>query len=91
MLTTSLRIHIEEMIRRKHSMNGSEIARLREVIELEYRAAQRGLEGNAITSSHLFIHERLARIAQCHTELQKYVGERAATEIVLEVQYHVVS
>ena len=63
----------------------SEVARLRQQIELEYEAAMRGLTGTAITAPHEFITARLERIATCHEELKMLVGEQAAIQVVAEV------
>ena len=64
--------------------HGSEIARLRRQIELEYTAAQRGLQGLAITARHEFITARMENIGTCHESLKELVGEQQASVILTE-------
>jgi hypothetical protein len=64
--------------------HGSDVARLRQRIALEYEAAMRGLTGLAITAPHEFITARMERIADCHQELQALVGEPAAIQVVAQ-------
>jgi len=66
--------------------SSSEVARLRERIQLEYEAAQRGLSGIAQgTAQHAFITRRLENMAEHHRELEQLVGEQEATSILKEV------
>ncbi|HET9918850.1 MAG TPA: hypothetical protein VFQ30_03330 [Ktedonobacteraceae bacterium] len=62
----------------------SEIARLRERIELEYQAAQRGLTGYACVSQHEFITARMENMSQCHEELKALVGPQEAIRMLAE-------
>jgi hypothetical protein len=59
--------------------NKSEVARLMRQIELEYEAAQRGLNGFAAgAAKHQFITARMENIGRCHEELKTLVGEEQA-------------
>ena len=63
----------------------SEIARIRQQIDLEYAAAQRGLTGlSSGTARHDFIHQRYATIGECAQRLSPLVGEDEAWEMVCE-------
>jgi hypothetical protein len=67
-------------------MRSSEVAHLREQVELEYEAMMRGLnsfaEGSAI---HEFISARMARVEGYHHELAEEIGESEATQIICEL------
>ena len=65
-------------------MSQSEIARIRQQIELEYEAAERALYGFAITAPHDFITARMERIHDLHVELTQHVGENEATRLLCE-------
>ena len=66
--------------------NKSEMARLRERIECEMEAMQRGLTGLAIgTARHRFIHARLRRVDDYYEQLATVVGEEAADETLCQV------
>jgi hypothetical protein len=68
------------------SEHSSEVAQLRERINLEYEAAQRGLYGPAQgTAQHAFITRRLESMAHHHRELKQLVGEHEATNILMDV------
>jgi hypothetical protein len=67
-------------------MSTSEVAHLREQVELEYEAMVRGLSGFAEGSAvHEFISARMARIEGYHSELTKEVGESEATQIICDL------
>lgn len=67
-------------------MGTSDVAHLREQVELEYEAMVRGLTGFAEGSAmHEFISARMARIEGYHTELTKEVGETEATQIICDL------
>lgn len=67
-------------------MNSSEVARLREQVELEYEAMMRGLAGFAEGSAmHEFISARMARVETYHDELAKEIGEYEATQIICDL------
>ncbi len=61
----------------------SEVARLREQIDLECRASWWALHGIASGSAqHAFIQTRLNNIAKYHAQLAHIVGEEAATDVL---------
>ena len=64
-------------------MRNSEVARLLQQIDMEYEAAQRGLEGMAITARHDFITARMERIAQHHRSLAQLVDTDEARALLL--------
>ena len=67
-------------------MSSSEVARLREQVELEYEAMMQGLTGFAEGSAmHEFISARMARIEGYHGELTKELGESEATQIICDL------
>ncbi len=67
-------------------MGQSEVARIREQIELEYEAMMRGMHGFAQgTARHTFIVARMSRVEQFHSELTKHVDEEEATDIIVEL------
>jgi hypothetical protein len=64
---------------------GSEFARLRQQIRLEYEAAQQGLHGLAQGSTqHAFITSKMENMATCYTALKELVGERDAMALFVE-------
>lgn len=67
-------------------MAESEIARLRQQIAEEYRAAQAGLSGLASgTSKHTFITTRMERMGLYHEQIARLVGnEHEAAKLVAE-------
>jgi hypothetical protein len=61
---------------------GSEVARLRAQIDLEFEAMQRGLHGVAAgTAKHQFIMAKMERAGRLTDELAGYVGEQEANTI----------
>ena len=61
----------------------SEVARLREEIEINYLSAQLGLNGLAAgMSRHSFITARMERIGACQEQLKQLVGSEANTFFV---------
>ena len=69
--------------------NKSEIARLRERIASEYRAAQRVFTDFTPTARHEFIIQRQENIAEHITELTKYMSFPEAMLIVTQVDNEV--
>lgn len=64
----------------------SEVAQLRERIQLEYEAAQRVLYGTAQgAAQHAFITQRLENMEAHHQALKQLVGEHGASEILAEI------
>jgi hypothetical protein len=71
-------------------MHLSEVARLREQIELQLEAMQSGLRGLAYgISRHAFIFERMERVGAYQDILAEYVGERSANQIVFNIYVEV--
>lgn len=67
-------------------MSSSEVARLREQVELEYEAMMQGLTGFAEGSAmHAFISARMARVEGYHDKLAKELGEDEATQIICDL------
>ena len=71
------------------NVNQSEIAQLRQQIEMELTSMRHGLSGFASgTARHTFIHTRMERVGACQDRLAQYLGEHAATEIVCQMYVH---
>ena len=65
--------------------SGSEVARLRRQLQLEYEAAWQGLSGLAQgTAQHAFITHKLENMMDYHATLLHLVGEREANQILAE-------
>lgn len=61
----------------------SEIARIRQQIELEMDAMRYALSGLALgTASHSFIQTKMERIGACQHSLAHHIGEDAANQLV---------
>jgi hypothetical protein len=72
-------------------MHLSEVARLRQQIELELEAMQRGLTGIAAgTARHDFIHAKMQRIGSCQDKLAEHVGTTTATTMVCQLYVQVI-
>ncbi|MBA2286318.1 MAG: hypothetical protein H0W02_12615 [Ktedonobacteraceae bacterium] len=63
----------------------SDVAQLRNQIEAEYSAAQRGLEGLAAVARHQYISARMENMDRYHRQLVGLVGEERAIQIVAQV------
>lgn len=67
-------------------MADSEIARLREQLELEHRACMWALRAlNSGSAQHRFITARFRRMDTCCVRLSNLVGEEEATTVLCEV------
>ncbi len=64
--------------------NQSEVALLRERIDLEIEALQQIKHGFARCASHEIIMNRYRAIDACFVELSRQIGEEAATDEVCE-------
>ena len=65
---------------------GSEVARLRERIDCEHKAASWALTGPAIgTAQHWFISRRMEHIGAYQERLATLVGEQASLALVMEI------
>jgi len=62
----------------------SEVARLREQIELQSKAAWRGLYGYALVGRHEIITHRLEQLGASFKQLSQEIGPEAAILIVIE-------
>lgn len=72
-------------------MNKSEVARLREEIELQLEAMQRGMYGFASgTARHTFIRARMDRISEYQHTLTNVIGERDADQLVCNLYSEIV-
>jgi hypothetical protein len=64
-------------------MHKSEVARIREEIELQLEALHRGMYGFASgTARHSFIRARMDRLGEYHHKLADQLGEKNADQIV---------
>jgi hypothetical protein len=67
-------------------MSKSEIAQLRQQIELELDALRRGLFALSTGGArHAFIHAKMDRVGACQDVLANHVGESAANLIVCQL------
>lgn len=64
--------------------NKSEVARLREQIELEYQATQRVFANFTATARHEFITKRQENISACFEELKQLMPPEEAIVILAE-------
>ena len=71
-------------------MSLSEVARIREQIELTCQAMQLGLQGYAAVAKHQIIANKYNALGQYQEQLEKLVGEQEAARIVCEVYIEVV-
>ena len=67
----------------------SEIARIRQQIELESAAMRLALFGFATAARHEFISQKYDAIGKCQEKLRTLVGEEEATEITVQTYNHV--
>ncbi|MFL5692309.1 MAG: hypothetical protein ACJ795_10925 [Ktedonobacteraceae bacterium] len=70
-------------------MNNSEIARIREQIELESAAMKFALYGFATVAKHEFISHKYDAIGKCQEQLGALVGEEEATDITAQTYNYV--
>ena len=64
-------------------MNQSEVARLREQIEMQIQAMQQGLRGlSSGTARHAFIQARMQRIGEYQDDLARQIGEQEADQLL---------
>jgi hypothetical protein len=64
-------------------LNTSEVARLREQIELECQAIQRLMQVSAV-ASHRVINRKYQNLDHCHQQLRALVSEEEALRIVVD-------
>lgn len=65
-------------------MSASEVARLREQIDLEIAASKLGFTGYAVVSRHDIITNHYDRLSDYMEELRVHIGVQAALEIVID-------
>lgn len=70
-------------------MNTSEVARLREQIELECRAIQHLMQASAV-ASHRVISRKYQNLDRCHLQLKELVSEEEALSIMIDTYNQVV-
>lgn len=64
----------------------SEVARLRQQIELELDAMHRGMTGVALgTTRHAFIQARMQRIGACQETLAQQIGQKESMQLVYQL------
>ncbi len=68
----------------------SEIARLREQIELECEAMRLALHGYAAVASHKAIEQKYNALGQHHEALEQLVGKEEANSIIVETYLRVI-
>lgn len=69
-----------------NSETKSEVARLRQRLEEEYRAAQLGLTGLAAGAArHDFINRKMENMGKVHEKLKRLMGEQEAARVLVEV------
>ena len=62
----------------------SEIARIRQQIELESAAMKLAMDGFATVGKHEFISRKYDAIGKCQEQLQTLTSEQEATQITIE-------
>ncbi len=65
-------------------MSKSEVAQLREKIELEIQAMRSGLTGYAAVSRHDIINHKYDQLGDYQQQLEQHIGETAAIEVVID-------
>lgn len=66
--------------------NASEVARLRQQIEVQLVAMRRGLAGfSSGVARHDFINARMEHIGSCQDSLARHMGESAADVLVYDL------
>ena len=64
-------------------MQGSEVAQLREKIELEIQAMRSGLTGYAAVSRHDIINRKYDQLGTYVEQLHQHIGKAKAMEVVI--------
>lgn len=84
-LRTLVILHFNRQVKGGYmSENKSEVARLRQQIELECESAKFALTGVSMTAQHAFITKRYENIASYQAELGQQIGTEEAKRIVYE-------
>ena len=66
-------------------MSTSEVARLREKIDLEVQSMKIGFTGYAAVAQHDIINHKYEQLGDYQKQLEQDIGARAAAEVVVEV------
>ena len=74
----------------KSIMGESEVARLRQQLEMECIAMQQGLTGYAVTARHEIIQRRYKAVGHCQKQLEQLVGKEEAAFITAETYVKVI-
>jgi hypothetical protein len=69
-------------------MPKSEVAQLRERIELEIQAMRAGLTGYASVSRHDIINHKYDQLGSYQQQLEHHIGATAAIEVVIDALNH---
>ncbi len=73
------------------TMHKSEVARVREEIELQLEAMRRGMYGFASgTARHDFVRARMDRIGEYRQKLTDHIGEQNADQMVYSLYSEIV-
>lgn len=67
-----------------YAENKSEVARIRQLIALEYESVELAVKGLSVTSRHDFIAKRQQNIQSYVQDLASIVGESEATRMAFE-------
>jgi hypothetical protein len=70
--------------KKETTLNTSEVARLREQIELECQALQHLMQFSAV-ASHRAISRRYRNLDTCRDQLEPLLGEEQATKLVVDI------
>ncbi len=68
----------------------SEVARVRQQIELECAAMQQAFTGFAITAQHEILQRKYETLAHYYEQLEQLVGEKEAAIITTEIYLKVI-
>ncbi len=76
--------------RKRGDMSGSEVARLRRLIDLEAEAIAQAMNGPAVMANHAAIEARYRNLGKCRDELSSHVGEEQANETMHDAYKRIV-
>ncbi len=65
-------------------MSKSEVAQLKEKIDLEVQAMKTGFTGYAAVAQHDIINHKYEQLGDYQKQLEQHIGAKAAAEVVLE-------
>ncbi|HLZ56417.1 MAG TPA: hypothetical protein VKR06_05665 [Ktedonosporobacter sp.] len=70
-------------------MAESEVAKLRQQLEIEAESMKQGLYGLAITAQHQIIESKYNAFGACQEQLAALIGEEEATRMAVETYIQV--